>query len=160
LQLVVIPGDRRIAGQVHDVFLVIAWNADAVIEDGGEQDDAVHLHAAILQGMYETRAAQGAVAFAKDEFGRVPAFVDGDIALDGAGKEVDVLIDAPKILAGGLAQRTRETCAHHVDKYKVGLVNQAVRIFADIERRGRGDLVGRGIHAHRAKRADMQPHAG
>ena len=157
-QAVMIPGGGGIAGQIGDVDLVIARIADAIVQDRRQQHHAVHLHAAFLQRVDQARRAQRAIAFAEQEFGRIPAIVDRQIALDGAGKGINVRIDTPEILALCLAERARQASADRVDEDQVAAVDQAVGIGADGEGRGAGGIGRRRIHPDGAKGADVQPH--
>ena len=153
-----IPGGRRVARQQGQVILVVAGLANAVIHNGGEVDDAVEAEAALLEQGGDCAVAQSAVAFAEQEFGRGPAVVEGDVALDGAGEGVGILVDAPEVAAGLLAQGPRPAGADRVDEDEIAGVDQRIRVGAEAVG-GRPDIFGiGGGDPHRREAAHVQPH--
>src|SRR5262249_16460776 len=90
---IVVPGGCGIARQEADLANVETRLARTIVQDGGLEDDAVGLDAALLQCENEPGRAQGAVTLAIDEFRRVPTVVECQIAMNGARKRVDVRID-------------------------------------------------------------------
>ena len=97
-QLVVVPGGGGEGGERESVGLIDAGvgggAVDAVVEgeDLREQDDAVEVDAAEVGG--EDGGAWGAVAFAEEVLGRVPAVVLGEEAADEALEGVAVGVDS------------------------------------------------------------------
>jgi hypothetical protein len=153
----VIGGRRREARHIVDQLLVETRIAAAVVEDRRQQDHAVELGAVALQPIGEAGRARCAVAFAEDELGRVPAIVDGEVALDAPGEGVDVGIGAPERLKLGVADRPGEAGAHGVDEHEVRLVEQAVVVVDDVEGRVVGGFRAVRLHSDWAERSHVQP---
>src|SRR5882724_67877 len=97
----------------------------AEVEDVGDEDDAVEVHAVmILQVVAERGGAESAVAFADEEFGGVPAAVAADVQGDELGEGLYVLIDAPEVLVLRFADGVAEAGADGIDEDHIGLVEQ------------------------------------
>ncbi len=139
-----------------------------VVEDGGQQHDAVAGDAVVLQPLDQARRARRAVGFAEQEFRRIPAIVLGDVALHETAERGDVLVRAPEalvrirvlvlpVLFGRDALRVAR--ADRVDEDEIGLVEQAVGVRHEMVRRRRRRVRTRGLDAHRRERAHVQPDA-
>src|SRR4029077_412082 len=107
----VIPGGGSVAREIEDVGHVRARMEGnrAEVEDIGDQDDAVEVHAVmLLQIVAERGGAERAVPLTDQELWRVPAAVPADVHGDELREGLYVLIDAPKILvlrfADGVAE--------------------------------------------------------
>jgi len=101
-----IPGGRREGREGIDVHLIdrgIEQQRD--VEHGRHDRRAGKLDATLLEHIGQPAGARRAIAFAEQEFGRGPAVVDRQIALDAARKGIEIAVDAPEILAGRLAER-------------------------------------------------------
>ena len=160
----VIPCRRRIGRQRDNIGLV-----DGRIEFGivrqqipvehiGQQHDAVQVDVLVLQRQRQPGGAHGAVAFAEDVFGRIPAIVLAEKLLNERGEGVDILIDAVEILVRVLAADPAKPGAGHVDEHDVADIEQTLVVVHDGIRRGRRVAVVIGEHAARAERAHVQPY--
>ena len=162
LGLAVIEGGRRHRRQVEDVGHLVARRVGAggEIEHGRDQDDAVEGNVVIgaLELVEDGGAAGGAVAFAAEIFGRVPAAIVVEPQPDELGDRLGVLGHAPIIGRIGVAEGVAEAGADGIDEDDVGDVEQAVGIVDD--RIGRTAVVG-GVggdrHPARAEGAHVQP---
>jgi len=123
------------------------------IEHGRDQDDAVErdiIVGVVHQLVGDGGRAGGAIAFAAEIFGAVPAAIVVEPQPDDRGDELGILRDAIIVLRVGLADQVRETGARRVDEHDVGDVEQGVGIIDDrIGRRavvdpgaGDGDALG------------------
>ncbi len=139
---VVVGGGRGIARQIVDQVLIEPRRTAAIVHDRRQQDDAVELHPVLRQSVRQPARAERAVQFAEDELRAVPAVVDRQPALDAAGEGVDVGVGAPQRLELGIAERARKARADRVDEDEVGLVEQAVGVVLELERRPRRRLPG------------------
>jgi hypothetical protein len=86
--------------------------------------------------------------------------VDGDVADDEPGEGGKVFIDSGNIFDRSLPYRVGVAGAGRVDKDQVGLIEQAVFIGHDRERRIVSGIRAVGDHTHRADRAHLQPDGG
>src|SRR5215472_15252011 len=117
------PGDSRVGGKIKDVRLVVARTERkrAQVEDTGNQDDAVDRNAAFRSQIFSKRdRAKRAIAFADQEFGRIPAIIAADIGVDEQRERFNVLIDAPKVLVLRFANSMAEARANRIDEDEVG----------------------------------------
>src|SRR5882762_6101990 len=116
----------------------------AEVKDVGDEDDAVEVHAVVfLEVVAERGGAEGAVAFADEEFGRVPAAVTADVQGDELGEGLYVLVDAPEVFVLRFADGVAEAGADWIDEDHVGLVEQGAGIVLKfIRRRWSGFGVG------------------
>src|SRR6202041_1005302 len=105
-----------VAGQVGNVKDVIAAGADVVVEDRGDEHDAIQLHAVVAKHVCQGGRAGGAVGLADEELGRVPTLVGVEVALDEAVEGVQVLIDAGEVLGRGFAHGARVAGERSVDE--------------------------------------------
>ncbi len=104
----VIPRDGGVAREIVDEGAVVTGRKGdgGEIEDGGNQDDAVEVNAvALLQIVAERGGAEGAVAFADQEFRRVPAVVAAEIGDDELREGFDVFVDTVEIFFRALCRR-------------------------------------------------------
>jgi hypothetical protein len=119
-EFVVVPGGGGEGGKREGVCLIYAWirgwTVDAVVEaeDLREEDDAVEVDAAKVGG--EDGGAWGAVAFAEEIFGGVPAIVPGEEAADETLEGVAVGVDSVEGFALVLAEGAAEAGAGGVDE--------------------------------------------
>src|SRR6266404_2029384 len=94
----------------------------AEVEDVGDEDDAVEVHAVVfLEIVAERGGAEGAIAFANQEFRGVPAAIAADVQGDELGEGLYVLIDAPKVFVLRFANGAAEARADGIDEDHVGL---------------------------------------
>src|SRR5882762_6109968 len=101
----------------------------AEVEDVGDEDDAVEVHAVVfLEVVAEGGGAEGAIAFADEEFGRVPAAVTADVQGDELCEGLYVLIDAPEVFVLRFADGVAEAGADGIDKDHIGLVEKGAGI--------------------------------
>ena len=98
------------------------------VEHRREQDNAVERHVPILQVVDQRRRARGAVTFAEQKLGRVPAIVERDVALDELCERGGVLIDAEDRLVVDAGHHPAVAGSRCVDKDEIRLVEQAVLI--------------------------------
>ena len=161
--LVVIPGGGGIAGQqahiLHLVALILGFQPE--IEDGGDEDDAVERDIIILpvQLIGHGGRAGGAIGFAAEELGCVPAVVlvqpQADELRDGLG----IAVNAPEVFGIGLAQGMAPAGADRIDKHQIGDIEQRFGVVADVIGR-RAVVLGIGdVHPLRAKGTHVQPQA-
>src|SRR6202043_1572735 len=95
----------------------------AEVEHGRDEVDAVEVHAVVrLQVIAESGGAEGAVAFADEEFGRVPATVAVDIERDELREGFYILVDAPKLFVLCFADGAAVAGAYRVDEDHIGFV--------------------------------------
>ena len=158
--LVVVPGRRRVAGQVGDVEHVIAAGADVVVEDRRDEHHAVQLHAIVAEHVGQRRGAGCPVGFTDEELGRVPALVHIEIALNEAVEGAQVLVHAGEILGGSFAHGARVAGKRRVDEDQVALVEQRILVGNQLEGRSGGGIGAVGLNAHRRKRSHVQPQRG
>src|SRR5258706_143003 len=160
LQDFVIPGGGGIAGQIKDVGQVrTGMEGDgAEIEYGGDQVDAVEVHAVMgLQVVSESGGTEGAVTLADEEFGRVPATVAVYVHGDELRQGFYVLIDAPKVFVLRFAYGMAEACADRVDEDHIGFIEQRALIVLQLVGRRRSVFGVRGDDAARSEGAHVQP---
>src|SRR5882762_3022658 len=101
----------------------------AEVEDVGDEDDAVDVHAVVfLEVVAEGGGAEGAIAFADEEFGGVPAAVAADVQGDELGEGLYVLIDAPEVFVLRFADGVAEAGADWIDEDHVGFVEKGTGI--------------------------------
>src|SRR6267378_3258682 len=101
----------------------------AEVEDIGDEDDAVEVHAVMfLQVVAERGRAESAVAFANQEFGGVPAAVAADVQGDELCEGLYVLIDTPEVFVLRFANGVAEAGADGIDKDHIGLVEKGAGI--------------------------------
>ena len=155
-----VPGGRGVGRQEVDVRLVDAEAGVAgdEVEVGRDQDHAVQRDV-VLRQQHEADAAgpHAAVALAEDELGRRPAAVLREVLHDEVRDRGDVLVDAPELLAVGLADRAREAGADRVDHHEVGPVEDAELVVDRAERAARVALDVGQHGALRAEDAHVQP---
>src|SRR5882757_1320975 len=126
----------------------------AEIEDVGDEDDAVEVHAVVfLEVVAERGGAESAVAFANQEFGGVPAAVAADVKGDELGKGFYVLVYAPKVFVLRFADGVAEAGADWIDKDHIGLVEKGAGIVLEFIRRRRSGFGVGGEHAARSEGA-------
>ncbi|MNE39934.1 hypothetical protein D3C80_1339160 [compost metagenome] len=154
---VVIPGRGRIGR--HQYGKVVVRPAVAV-DHQRQQDHAIELHALVLKPIGQTGGPGGAVGFAKQIFGRSPALVHRDVAGDEAGEGIHVLLGAPEIASGRVADRPRIAGPDGVDEDEVRLVEDAAGAVANHVGRGTGRGRGARDSLNRTDAADVQPMAG
>src|SRR5258705_5591574 len=107
------------------------------IEDVGDEDDAVEVHAVMfLQVIAERGGAEGAVAFADEEFGRVPAAIAADVQSDELCEGFYVLVDPPEVFVLRFADGVAEAGADGIDENHVGLVEECAGIVLQLVWRG------------------------
>ena len=160
-QDLVIPGGGGVAGEIEDVGHIRARKERkrAKVEDVGDEDDAVEVHAVMrLQVVTEGGGAERAVAFADEEFGRVPPAITADVHGDELRERFYVLVDAPEILVLRFADGVAEAGADGIEEHHVGFVEQRAGIVGEFVRRRRSGFRVRGEHATRAESAHVQPH--
>src|SRR5882672_1877982 len=108
----------------------------AEVEDVGDEDDAVEVHAVVfLEVVAEGGGAESAVTFADEEFGGVPAAVAADVQRNELGEGLYVLVDAPKVFVLRFADGVTESGADWIDKDHIGLVEQRAGIVLQLVRR-------------------------
>src|SRR6185369_6409714 len=95
--------------------------------------------------------ANAAVALPQDELRAGPALEIAEIAHDEVGDGLDVVVDAPEVLAFRLADRARETGADRVDHHQVRAIEEAEFVVDDPERTAG---IGAEIFERRAARAE------
>src|SRR6267154_881145 len=130
----------------------------AEIEDVGDEDDAVEVHAVVfLQVVAEGGGAESAVTFANEEFWGVPAAVAADVQGDELGEGLYVLVYAPKVFVLRFADGVAESGADGIDEDHVGLVEQGAGIaWQFVGRRRSGVGVG-GEGAAGSEGSPVQP---
>src|SRR6266576_435490 len=97
----------------------------AEVEDVGDENDAVEVHAVMfLQVVAERGRAEGAITFADEEFRGVPAAVAADIQSDELSEGLHVLIDAPEIFVLRFADGAAEARADGIDEDHIGFVEK------------------------------------
>src|SRR6185369_12815058 len=102
-------------------------------EVGRNQDDAVERHVVPRQQIEGHAAgANAAVALPQDELRAGPALEIAEIAHDEVGDGLDVVVDAPEVLAFRLADRARETGADRVDHHQVRAIEEAELIVDEL----------------------------
>src|SRR5215472_3794949 len=150
-QLFVIPGRsciRRQRQHIRQVYTGIALRAIDIsgeIEDLGEKNHAIQVNALlVLQDVGEDGGAGRAIAFAEDEFGRVPAVVFGEKVNDKAGEGIRVLVDAPEGLFSILSDEAAEAGARHIDENQVAGIEQRVLVLDQLIGRARQVRIARG----------------
>uniref|UniRef100_A0A0N4ZLE2 Glucosamine_iso domain-containing protein n=1 Tax=Parastrongyloides trichosuri TaxID=131310 RepID=A0A0N4ZLE2_PARTI len=160
--LVVVPGGGRHRGQGGDEAQLIALGVggQAEVEDRRDQQDAVDrdVGVAAFQFIDDGGRTGGAIAFAADELGRVPALMRVQPDADELSDRLGVLGHAPVVGRIGLAQGAAEAGADRVDEDDVGDVQQRLGIVDDGE--GRGAVVAgvrRHDHALGPEGAHVQP---
>ncbi len=156
-QLVVVPGDRRVGRQVQLVLAVLSWHQQAVVENRRLQHHAVDGDAVLLQILGQCRRPRGAVAFAVEEFGRVPAVVDGDVTLDEIAERTHILVHAPEILVLAGADDTAVAGADRIDENQIRAIEDALVVGHQVIGRRRGRHAVADHHAQRAEGAHVQP---
>ena len=159
----VIPRDGGVAREIVDVRAVVTGGKGdgGKIENGGDQDDAVEMNAVVLlQIIAERGGAEGAVAFADQEFRRVPAIVAAEIGDDELREGFDVFVDTVEVFFGGFADRVAVAGAHGVDEDEVGFVEEAFAVVDEFVGSGRSEGAVDGPGAARAEGAHVQPHGG
>src|SRR5579859_1456043 len=114
----------------------------------------------VLQIISERGGTEGAVAFAYQKLGRIPAVVAAEVGVDELSEGVDVFVNAVKILVLRFADGVAVAGAHGVDEDEVGLVEQALGIVDEFIGRGRSEGAVDGPGAARAESAQVQPHGG
>src|SRR5208282_3102701 len=112
----------------------------------------------LLQVVAENGGAEGAVAFADEEFGRVPTVVAADISDDELRERFGVFVDTVEIFFGGFADGVAVTGAHGVDEDEVGFVEKAFGVVDELVGCGRSAGAVDGPGASRAESAHVQPH--
>jgi hypothetical protein len=156
----VIGSGGGVAGKIEDVGHVVAWRErdGAEIENRGDEVDAVEIHSVVLLEIIAERGgAEGAVAFADKEFGRVPTAVAADVGGDELGERFDILVDAPEIFIFGLANGAAEAGSDGIDKDEIGFVEQAIGIVDEFEGRRRRGAGVSGDDAARPEGSHVQP---
>ena len=155
-----IPGCRRVGRQEEDVgqFVVEVEVDRGEIEHGGDEHQAVEVHAVpLLQVSRKTRGARGAVGFARQEFGREPALIAGDVQADEIADGFDVLLEAVPVLRLLAFHGTAVACAHRVDENEVGVVEDGILVVGQLERGRRQFAFVGEDHATRTEHAHVQP---
>src|SRR5712672_4448984 len=130
----------------------------AEIEDVGDEDDAVEVHAVVfLQVVAEGGGAEGAIAFANQEFGGVPAAVAADVQGDELGEGLYVLVYAPKVFVLRFADGVAESGANWIDENHVGPVEKGAGIVLKFVGRRRSGFGVGGEYAAGSEGAHVQP---
>jgi hypothetical protein len=155
--LVVVPGDGGIAGKIGLGIKVVARRVDVVVEDGGEQDDAVEGDAVVVERGDQSGGARVCRSSRRRGTWAGPALVHGDVAGDELVEGLDVLVDAGEVLGGALAHGAGEAGERRVDEDEVGLVDQAVLVGNPLIGRRAAGLGALSNDAHRADGAHVQP---
>src|SRR5258707_1975531 len=133
----------------------------AEVEHGRDEVDAVEVHRVMrLEVIAESGGAERAIAFADEEFGRVPTAVAVDIESDELREGFYILVDAPKVLVLCFADGTAEAGAHRVDEDHIGFVEQRALIVLHPVRRRRSVFGVGGEDAARPESAHVQPNRG
>ena len=159
-----IPGGGGEGGKREGVGLIDAGvgggAVDAVVEaeDLREEDDAVEVDAAKVGG--EDGGAWGAVAFAEEILGRVPAIVLGEEAADEALEGVAVGVDAVEGFGFVFAEGAAEAGAGGVDEDDVADVEEGVFVVDDGVGCAFLVLGVRGDDALGAEGSHVEPHGG
>src|SRR6266404_3946129 len=110
-----------------------------------------------LQVVSESSGTEGAVAFADEEFGGVPAIVAVDVHSDELRERLYVLLDAPKILVLRFAHGVAEAGANGIDEDHVGFIEQRGLIVLQLVGWRRGVFSVGGDDAARSEGAHVQP---
>ncbi len=156
-----IPGCRRVGGQEENAgqFVVEMEVGRGEIQYGGDEHQAVEVHAVpLLQISRKTRRARGAVGFARQEFGREPAVIAGDVQADEVADGFDVLLEGVPVLRLLAFHGTAVACAHRVDENEVGVVEDGILVVGQLER-GRREFAFVGEDdATGSQHAHVQPH--
>ena len=162
-QLLVVPGDGRVAGQVERVRQVVAGiEGDGLeVEDRGDQHDAAQVHAeAVLEARRERGRARAAVAFAGQKFRREPALFARDVEPDEVRGGLNVRFDVVERLRLDAGRGAAVAGADRVHEHQVGEFQPGEFVVHELDGIGqRFSVVGR-LHALRAERAEVQPHRG
>src|SRR5258707_9751040 len=130
----------------------------AEVEDVGDEDDAVEVHAVVfLEVVAEGGGAEGAIAFGDEEFRGVPAAVAADVQGDELCEGLYILIDAPEVFVLRFADGVAEAGADWIDEDHVGLVEQGTGIVLKFIRRGRSGFGVGGEDAAGSEGSHVQP---
>jgi len=161
-ELFVIPGDGGVGGQEEGVGQVVAAveAGGLVLQDGGDEDDAVAGDAAVDEPAGKAGGAEGAVAFAGEVERRAPAVVLAEIEADEFADAGDVARHAPELLAEFGAGGAGVAGADGVDEDEVGEGEEGVGVIGDLVGRGRvGAVVAQGDVAG-AEDTEVEPDGG
>ncbi len=156
-----IPGGRRVGRQEEDVgqFVVEVEVDGGEVEHGRDEHQAVEVHAVpFLQVSRKPRRARGAVGFARQELGREPAVIAGDVEADEVADGFDVLLEGMPVLRLLPFHGTAVACAHRVDEHQVSFVEDGILVIGQLERWRREFAFVGEDHATRTEHAHVQPH--
>ena len=130
----------RVGREVDDVGQVVAGGElDGVeLQHHRDQHDPVQVHVGALQVAREHRRAGGAVAFAEQVAGRVPALVFAEEAPEELRQGARVLVNAPEVRSVGAFEGMAETGADRIHHHDVRDVEEGV--FVVLQRVGRRAL--------------------
>src|SRR5579862_7812524 len=149
-QLVVIPGSCGIGGQREFVWQVDtgielrAIRAEVEAQDLRKQNYTIEVEVAFgFEDIRENGGPRGAVAFAKQILGRVPASIFGEELNDEIAERICILIDSVKGFFLVLATDAAEASAGRVDEDEIADIEQAEIVVDDrVGRGGRVRIIG------------------
>src|ERR1035438_755019 len=166
-KFLVVPSRCRERWQSQDVGQVDARIGFRAVDEGVEVEDlrkknhAVQIDRFLLfEYLCQHGRTRSSIAFAEDEFGRVPSTIFGDEAGNEASKGAPVFIHTPESLLGILADKPAEPRAWRVNEYEIADVEQGIRVVDQLVRRRRQVLVSRSDHVLGTKGSHVQPDGG
>ena len=158
-----IPGCGGVRGQEQDIGQVVVEVEieGGEVQHGRDQHDPVQVQAMpVLQITGQPGGARGAVTLADQELGREPAPVAGGVQADEITHRLDVLLEAVPLFGLLALHRAAVPRADRVDEHQVGLVQQRMLIFGQLEGRLGQFPIDLQYHPARTEHAQMHPDRG